>query len=186
MLGPLPAHPELHIVPVILPRDPVKRIQSAYHFERHQIADTEGARLAKTTDFEGYVRHRLAQAGDRQCRNFQTARLASFCPAREDELNRACAALALLNSAGVVGLVERFNDTIVELSRKIAHLTPHIMARDVRENQSRQNKRDMSDALRSLLQTANADDLALVDMQHEIMAGVRTLDALKICPRKLQ
>jgi hypothetical protein len=80
MIGPIPEVAGVRVVSVMLLRDPIERIKSAYRFERKQQADTWGAQLAKEHDFEGYVRARLARPGDRQCRNFQTARLASLCP----------------------------------------------------------------------------------------------------------
>ena len=63
MIGPLPQIDGVTVTPVVLLRDPVARIHSAYRFERHQQAETFGARLAQGHDFAGYVHARLARAG---------------------------------------------------------------------------------------------------------------------------
>ncbi len=49
-IGPVPEVPGVRIVTIMLLRDPISRIRSAYRFERSQRADTFGARLAKETD----------------------------------------------------------------------------------------------------------------------------------------
>ncbi|MGR3732958.1 sulfotransferase family 2 domain-containing protein, partial [Pseudophaeobacter sp.] len=84
--GPVPEIEGVRVVSVMLLRDPIVRIRSAYQFERKQCADTLGARLAKEVDFETYVRTRLEMPHDRQCRNFHTHRLASMVPGADPEL----------------------------------------------------------------------------------------------------
>src|SRR6185437_1347384 len=74
-LLPLPEIGRL-VFPIFFIRHPIDRINSAYSFERRQIADTHGARLAKEQDFPGYVRRLLESPGNGQARNFQTSRLA--------------------------------------------------------------------------------------------------------------
>ena len=103
MMGPIPRVEDVSVISFMLLRDPVERIKSVYRFERQQQADTWGARLAKEHDFEGYVRARLAEPGDRQCRNFQTHRLASLVPGEGTERERALRALGELTIVGTVG-----------------------------------------------------------------------------------
>jgi hypothetical protein len=113
MMGPIPQVDGVRVISFMLLRDPIERIKSAYRFERTQDADTWGARLAKEHDFEGYVRARLARPGDRQCRNFQTYRLASLVPGAGTELERAKQALQELT---VVGRVEAFDEAMARLA----------------------------------------------------------------------
>ncbi len=87
---PLPEIADLRIVPIVFLRHPLDRIRSAYAFEKKQVSDNYGAKLAKQTDFSGYIRTRLDNPHDLQCRNFQTFRLARAVPGpRSSELDRA-------------------------------------------------------------------------------------------------
>jgi len=164
MMGPIPQVEGVRVVSVMLLRDPVDRIKSAYRFERKQQADTWGAQLAKEHDFEGYVRARLARPGDRQCRNFQTARLASIVPGSNPELDRA---LAALNRLTVVGLVERFEDTISRLAERINRTYPEFTWENVRANTTPQTdgapNRANSDVL---LAENNLDDIYLFNVMN--------------------
>ncbi|MEM6374614.1 MAG: hypothetical protein AAGA70_17390 [Pseudomonadota bacterium] len=160
MMGPLPRIDGVRIVSVMLLRDPIARIRSAYRFERHQKADGFGATLAKHTDLEGYVRVRLALPNDRQCRNFQTFRLAALLPGPEPEVARATQALEQLS---LVGRVERFSDFLADLYGLIAETMPAFKADDAtRENVS--NKKDLAETpgLMALLQEVNQDDYAVL------------------------
>ena len=160
-VGPLPQVADVTLVPVLFLRDPVERIASAYRFERKQQADTWGAELAKQHDLEGYVRARLARVNDRQCRNFQTARLASLVPGSAPELERARQALVLLQTAGMVGRVEAFDHAMARMAER---LKGHGI--DFRWTPTRANVSDagepMPAALAALLEAANTDDRALL------------------------
>jgi hypothetical protein len=155
MMGPIPQVEGVRVISCMLLRDPIERIKSAYRFERTQQADTWGAKLAKEHDFEGYVRARLARPGDRQCRNFQTYRLASLMPGEGTELERAKRALAALS---VVGRVEAFDDAMGRL--KAAY--PGIRYQAVRANTSENRARvEMPDDLERLLIDQNRLDLTM-------------------------
>lgn len=160
-LGPVPQIDGVRVISVLFLRDPIERISSAYRFERSQTADSWGAALAKAQDFEGYVRMRLAIPGDRQCRNFQTHRLASMIPGDEPELERARRALG---SVSVLGLVERFDESIARLTRMLLPGFPEFTATSVRANISDRSamNQDLPVEFRTLLHGANADDLALL------------------------
>jgi hypothetical protein len=133
MMGPIPQVEDVRVISFMLLRDPIERIKSAYRFERTQQADTWGAKLAKEQDFEGYVRARLARAGDRQCRNFQTYRLASLMPGAGTELERAMRALGALT---VVGRVDDFSAAILSLEAELHGNFPGFKAEVVRRNVS--------------------------------------------------
>ena len=161
-LGPLPQVEGVRIVSVMLLRDPIDRIRSAYRFEHRQEADTWGAKLAKEHDFEGYVRARLARPGDRQCRNFQTHRLASMVPGDAPELERALEAARRIT---VLGNVADFDDAVQRLAAEIGDLCPDFAwTRDTKANVSKQSTSGEASnpAFDALLQEANADDLAVL------------------------
>lgn len=159
MMGPPPRVDGVRVVSVMLLRDPIARIKSAYRFERQQNVETFGAVLARHTDLEGYVKVRLSLPHDRQCRNFQTQRLAALSPGPAPELSRAMAALDLL---GVVGLVSDFGGTLQRLAGMIAQDYPDFRGEEVHDNRTAQRPRE-DDAITDLLRRENADDLALID-----------------------
>lgn len=169
-IGPLPEIPGVRVIPVLFLRDPIARIISAYNFERKQAVDTEGTRLARAHDLEGYVQARLDRKGDRQCRNFQTNRLAAFFPGPGSELDRARRAMTMLHGKGVLGLVESFDESLEALTHRMADIAPWFRARRVRKNVSSKSGTDWSDAFDTLVRAANADDLTLVAEARPLVA----------------
>ena len=155
-LGPIPQIEGVRIITVMLLRDPIDRIRSAYRFERKQNADTWGAELAKQHDLEGYVRARLERPKDRQCRNFQTHRLATLVPGGGSELDRARKGL---NRLSVVGLVEAFDDAVAALTEQIRPTHPDFTWNSVRANRTAPAPMAAEDIrIDSVLHEANRDD----------------------------
>lgn len=170
-VGPPPQIDGVEIIPVIFLRDPIARIQSAYRFEKKQPVDTWGANLAKKHDLTGYVESRLARKGDRQCRNFQTARLAALVPGAGSEIDRALRALDLLQARGVIGLVEDFDASIQRLFQRIQPVFPEFSWKSVKANVSEDTGEPISQDLRRLLVAHNQADLAvLAAAKHLIQA----------------
>jgi len=165
-VGPLPQIEGVRIVSVMLLRDPIERIRSAYRFERRQEADTWGAKLAKEQDFEGYVRKRLARSGDRQCRNFQTHRLATMEPGNAPELERAIAAAKQITA---LGSVADFDALLRDLAAEITDLCPSFTWEATRANISQvtPDSELPNPDLDALLEDANADDFALMALLWE-------------------
>ena len=162
MLGPVPQVDGVRVVPIVLLRDPIERIKSAYRFERKQQADTWGAQLAKQHDLAGYARARLARPNDRQCRNFQTARLASMCPGDAPELDRALQAIGILRETGVIGRVEAFDDAIAQLSTRLHDSYPEFTWESTKANVSVPVADSENESkLNEELATHNSDDLHL-------------------------
>jgi hypothetical protein len=163
MAGPLPQVEGVTVLPVLFLRDPLARIRSAYKFERQQLSDSWGARLAKETDFGGYVRARLEMKGDRQCRDFQVSRLAAMRPGPEDELERAKQAARMLRTIGVLGFVDDFDGSVAALAERMRPVWPDFTWQSTRANSSDETA-EIAEApgLAALLRDANAKDLALL------------------------
>lgn len=162
MMGPIPRVEGVRVVSFILLRDPLERIKSAYRFERTQQADTWGAQLAKENDFEGYVRKRLSRSGDRQCRNFQTYRLASLAPGEGSEKERAIRGLSQLT---VIGRLDAFSAAISQLENEIKSVYPHAAFDYVKENISDQRQSvEVSSEFLLALKDSNLDDLDLLQL----------------------
>jgi len=163
--GPLPRVANVSIAPLIFVRHPLDRIRSAYEFERRQKSDKPGPRMAKEADFAGYVSAKLARR-DRQCRNFQTGRLASFGRPREPELGEA---LAALDSLPFVGLVEDFAGSMSRMETYLREAFPAFRAFGAKANVWREGRtlEERLDDLRAelgpemwdALVEANRDDL---------------------------
>ena len=161
MMGPIPRVEGVRVISFMLLRDPIERIKSAYRFERRQDADTWGARLAKEHDFEGYVRARLARPGDRQCRNFQTYRLASLAPGKGTELERAKRALKMLT---VVGRVEAFDQAMQRLTAELMTNSLALGLHDSWQNRSGGSSSALSKDLLDSLLISNQDDARLLEV----------------------
>ncbi len=162
--GPLPQMKGVQLIPIVLLRDPVDRIASAYRFERVQDANTRGALLARQNGFAGYVHARQSIAGDRQCQNFQTSRLADLAPEIPGgELARACHAATVLMHRGVLGFVSDFDNTMDRLGSRLKPHFPSFSWQPVVANTSRQNgANSISPEMRKMLLETNQDDVELL------------------------
>lgn len=160
------------VFPVVFLRHPLDRLKSAYVFERLQGADTHGARLAKTCDFEGYVRALLTTPPVRQARNFQTERLASAEPPQQGtERERA---LRVLESLPFVGLVEAYDRSLARLGDWLAPHFPDFQTVSLHENQTAGQEGDLEQRLAAIKESlppalfddlveSNSDDFAIYD-----------------------
>ncbi|HWY15779.1 MAG TPA: hypothetical protein VNX86_11635 [Rhizomicrobium sp.] len=134
-LLPVPDLGGRKVISVVFIRHPIDRLKSAYEFERRQGADTFGSRLAKESDFGGYVRGLLASPKNRQARNFQAHRLAfNEPPGAGSEEERAMRALKTLP---FVGLVEAFEKSVQRMSRLLTPYFSQFELATVRKNITR-------------------------------------------------
>jgi hypothetical protein len=170
---PPPVISDIDVLPIIFVRHPLRRLRSAYEFERKQIADTMGAKLAKETDFAGYLRARLSVAGDRSCREFHRHRLARLLPDdRRPERERAFAALDKLP---FVGLVEEFGKSMRKLEALIQPYVPSFQVFEAWENSTSSTTHsdgidknallieELGEELYAMVIRANLDDMALYE-----------------------
>ena len=160
--GPIPEIEGVRVVPIIFVRNPIERIISAYRFERHQAIDTWETQLARSTDLAGYVKSRLARPNDVQCRNFHARRLSMFSSRAGSQFDQAIEGLTELDRHGLVGIVERFDESMERLKRKLQPVLPEFNVFPVLENARREERKiDFDDDLKALLEESNAEDFAL-------------------------
>lgn len=176
MMGPIPKIDGVRVFSLLFLRDPIARIISAYKFERTQTIDTAGARLAKDHDLEGYVRTRLATPGDRQCRDFQTYRLAALRPGPEKEIDRALAAMAFIS---FIGTVEEFNQSMERLEHVLRPDFHHFSNISVKANASETSVPVISKSLREILEASNRQDKILIESLNSLNTTI-----LNWAPRK--
>ena len=150
----------VNIVSIMVFRNPIKRIISAYKFERTQNADTWGANLARNLSFEEYVLARLQKANDTQCRNFQTSRLSTHICKNESHKDSTA---KVLQNLSIVGLVEEFEDTIKKMADTISQYFPHFDCEIAHSNKSSLFDFEVSPTLNQLLVECNREDLELVE-----------------------
>ena len=158
MNGPLPKIDDVKIISIIMLRNPIERIISAYKFERTQNADTWGSQLAKKSSFEEYVVARLQKQDDQQCRNFQVERLATLRPGHKPKVERAIEAL---DDFSIVGIVENFNQSVKAIANKIKGDFPSYEHEFTHSNRSKPSDFKMSIAMRQLLEECNKNDYYL-------------------------
>lgn len=180
-LLPEPTIEGVDIFPVLFIRHPIDRLASAYRFERRQNADTFGARLARQTDFAGYVRCLLDRPGSGVARNFQVMRLAYGTPGPDgSEFERA---IRTLDRLPFIGLVEAFEQSLDELERLLAPIHPGFRAVAYTKNVSRDGGDSLADRLAAIeaelgtelyarLIDANAHDLDLFRIVAERYKGI--------------
>lgn len=127
--------------------------------------------LAKAHDLEGYARACLENPADRSYRNFQTGRLAAFLPGPGPELDRALQALEMLNTCGLVGLVDRFDEALSRLATVMQEHRPGFTWSPTRANATKSGEKvSLSDSFRAELEQVNADDLALLGQANRVWA----------------
>lgn len=157
--GKLPRPAEVDVVSLVMLRDPISRVRSAYEFERRQDRDAPGPNIAKAHDFADYVKLRLQRPDDRQCRNLQTYTLSVLSPGPEPELERACRAL---DQFSVVGFVETFDESMERLSEAVRPYYPDFKAIRAWTNRRINDHPDVSPELQALLEDNHRDDMALL------------------------
>ena len=167
---PAPDVPDLVVVPLVFVRHPLDRVRSVYDFERSHGADTEGARIARTSDIRGYVEWRLTYLDglDRTIKDFQTMRLA---PAGRGDDELACA-IDAMERLPFVGLVEAYPRSLRSLQAVLAArmTAPTLKVLHANVTQRRpaslsarleQLRRDLGVEVFQQLTEANAADLRL-------------------------
>lgn len=175
-LLPVPQLDGVHIFPILFLRHPLDRLRSAYDFERKQAVATFGADLAKTHDFDGYLRELFKRPRHRQVRNFQTFRLSHNEPNHcGTELQRAMRAL---ESLPFVGLVEAYEDSILRLKELLRPWVPDFSVSSARKNATRGAEMKLHERLAQIeaslgrdfyleICAVNCDDLALYEKLKE-------------------
>ena len=173
MMGPMPIIEGIDVISIVMLRNPISRIISAYNFEKKQNAPTWGSKLAKNSSLENYVLARLQRNNDYFCRNFQCERLSSLVVSDESKLDRAILALSEFS---VIGVVEEFEASIQVLHSKLAKHFPDFKAEYTHSNQSKKSNEDLNPILRQLLIECNKSDYLLWQKCKEMLKDARPLE----------
>jgi len=138
---PLPEMEECTILPVYLLRHPIVRIESVYDFERGQVASTPGASAAKKLSFASYTQWRMRADVAPTIRNYQTIYLAGLHNSPQASRGNSLAdfgrAMKTLREAPLIGIVERYDESMVVMEDKLQAFFPGIDLSYVRQNVSK-------------------------------------------------
>ncbi|MFN2288478.1 MAG: hypothetical protein ABR578_09125 [Chromatocurvus sp.] len=129
---------------VFLLRHPIERALSVYAFERRQQAMTPGAQAAKRMSLQDYVAWRLQDDVRPVIRNFQTRFLAGGAVRHGYETltpDSVSAAYQRLTAGVPVGLVERYDASMVALEAALRPFFPRLDLAYVPQNVSQKLSR---------------------------------------------
>jgi hypothetical protein len=186
MTRDLPEIENCQFIQVYLLRHPIERVRSVYDFERKQRGLTPGAKAAKSKSFRDYVAWRMLPTVAHTIRNYQTLYLAGNHGLADDgqiATQYFPEAVAAVNQGSLIGLVERYDESMVMLEESLRESFPDLDLSYVAQNVSKGKRRkkapldgvartleDLGD-LQSTIIDKNSFDLALYQM------AVQRLDA---------
>ncbi len=179
---PLPSLDKVLLPQIVMLRDPIERVTSVYNFERRQTeATTPGALFATQHDLKEYVQWRMNPDVGNTIRNFYISRCLpprkfKKKPFTAEEFERAC---AFLRSVPLLGLVERFDESMVLMEEFLREYIPEIDLSYIPQNvgQKRKSagerrellKQELGEELFQELQEKNREDIALYELGKSLL-----------------
>lgn len=164
MQFPAPELNDVEVIPAILLRHPIERIKSVYNFERIQNPDTVGAIAAKEKSFSDYVHWRMQAENGPTIRDFQVryctrVRVDKNIPVSETRFKEA---LAFLLNTPLVGIVERYDESMVVFEDYLKALIPDIDLSYIPQNVSEKSLLPLDQRIEAVLNNLDADTKRLV------------------------
>lgn len=134
---------------LLMLRNPITRARSCYDFERKQEASTPGAIHAKKMTFAEYVEWRLKPEVGATIRNFHVHFICQHLLAKsvhpdESHLTKA---LEFIESTPLIGLVERFDDSLVVFKEALKQSFPRFNTRYEIQNTTSKTKRSTQERI---------------------------------------
>jgi len=121
--------------PIYLLRHPIERIKSVYNFEKIQPEeDSLGAKMAKDINFKSYVAWRMRDDVSATTRNLQTIFLGGIGPHESNIEEKFESALINLNSLPLIGIVDRYDESMVVFENYLKPFYPEIDLSYIRRN----------------------------------------------------
>jgi len=173
----VPAH--LQVFPIMFLRHPIDRAHSVYEYEKRQTGSTShGSRKAKELDFDAYVQWRMTPEGGAVIRNFQarcvSGRRNPALARTMDDQQMLTVTMQRIAAMEFVGIVERFDDSVVLMQRFLDAFRPGMNYHYERVNSTAGRartieeriaviKNELSSATYDLLLAQNQVDLATYD-----------------------
>ncbi len=193
---PMPELDGTRILPLVMLRHPIDRVGSVYNFEARQKSNGAGAVNAKKMIFPEYVMWRMSPSSGATIRNFQTRRLCDHfvrtgtSVAEEDFV----AALRQVQHLQLMGIVERYDESMVLFEETLRPFFPNIDLAYVRQNVSRGRKKTvearveavyarLGSEISTLLKKKNQWDQALYEVGQALL--LKRIEAVPAFEEKL-
>lgn len=153
MQFPAPKINNIDIIPAILLRHPVARIISVYNFERLQDADTIGAITAKEKSLSDYVHWRMQPDTGPTIRDFHVRYCTRLRASRDLPVSetRFKEALAFLATTPLVGIVERYDESMVAFEHYLKPFVKNIDLSYIQQNVSNEQPLSLDQRIDSVL-----------------------------------
>lgn len=179
---PLPELDNSRLLSIMMLRHPIERVTSVYSFERKQVnATTLGARFARDHDLREYVLWRMSFDVPPTIRNFHIYRSIPLPVNWKKPLNETqiMQAREYVNSLEMLGLVERFDESMVLFEETLRPFFPNIDLSYKRQNVGQKVDETKEERIARLMNTIgdevfnmlcerNKEDLNLYDYANAI------------------
>ena len=178
---PLPILPRTDLLQIIMVRHPIERAVSVYRFERKQQQSiSKGALHARNSSLPEYIIWRMRSDAGPVIRNFQTRRALRIhdFSAEVPLADFLQLATQFARSVDMLGLVDRFDESMVLFEERLAAVFPSIDLSYLIQNTSGEMpdrpelrfqrwEAEMGEAVHRLLLENNLRDLQLLDVVKE-------------------
>jgi hypothetical protein len=178
---PLPELDGVRLIMIMMLRHPIERVTSAYKFERAQESDTHpGVIHARKYSLRDYIRWRMRPDVGSTIRNFQTRRMLPPRKAGQEIITEAEMAdvAKRLKALPLVGLVDRFDESMVLFEEYLRPIYPQIdlsyVAQNVgqevaemKENRLERLRSEVGDDTYELLLQNNQRDMQLLELAQD-------------------
>ena len=125
----------VNLHPIYMLRHPIERMKSVFSFEKKQPAgDSLGAKMAKQFNFEEYVSWRMQDDVPPTIRNLQTVFLAGANHHANHLDKKFQLALETLDESPLIGVVDRYDESMVVFEEYLRPFFPDIDLSYVRKN----------------------------------------------------
>lgn len=172
---PLPDLSGVKLLAITMFRHPIERVTSVYNFERKQKdASTPGAIQARKLPLKDYIEWRMRPESGSTIRNFHIRRALPSNLRSDDQINERTLTMAkdFLNSQPLLGLVERFDESMVLFEECLKSYFPGIdltyKPQNIGQHQDENRmaridrlKEEIGDQTYNLLLAKNREDLDL-------------------------
>ncbi len=132
-----------HFLPAYFLREPMGRIRSVYSFEKKQVpATTQGSKKAKELSFNDFIKWYMEDTSPATIRNIQTIFLSGTKNHKQSMEEKFSLAMNTLNNSPLVGVVDRYDESMVVFEEYLKDFFPDIDLSYIRKNVTDTNIED--------------------------------------------
>jgi len=147
---PVPENIDFQIIPILFIRNPLDRIFSIYHYNRTISTDnSQGSRQAKSLSLSEYLEWELQQKKRMNAKNFQTIYLSDKDNKSHATISDLETAIKRLKTIPVLGVVDRFDESVVYAEEVLRPNFPNIDLSYARQNVSSNKNLSISEKLKA-------------------------------------